>query len=70
MGAPKYKQKTARPKHMQQQTEINKRNKSQSVEDKQKIDSLKKIISSKIKAPDLAKKAAQIISEMLNNSKK
>lgn len=39
------------------------------VEDKQAIEKYKKLIASKIKDPQIAKKAAAIISEMINSTK-
>ena len=40
------------------------------VSDKAQIEQLRKIISSKLKDPSVAKKAAQLIEEMLKNSKR
>jgi hypothetical protein len=42
---------------------------SQNIILKAEIERMKKLINEKIKSPDMAKKAAQIISEMLNSKK-
>ncbi|MCB9060175.1 MAG: hypothetical protein H6622_01470 [Halobacteriovoraceae bacterium] len=73
MGSPKYKQRIPRTIKMQNQNiGVDKRNKSvqETVNDKKRIESLREIIAKKISSPELARKAAQIISEMLKNYKK